>query len=232
MVTIIGSNHKIPQKKFIREVIFGANDGFVSIIALVAGVAGGTSDNSIILLAGMAGIFAGTISMGMGAYLAAKSQKEMYEKEIAQEKIELKNQRKKEINELYEIYRKKGFKGKTLKDIVRVISSNQKVMLDVMLKEELGLESEFQSPSNAGLVAGLSFLAAGFVPVLPFFFSLENPLFASIILTSIILLIVGAIKTIFTGKKIIASALETLIVGAIATLVTYGVGTLFGLTGI
>lgn len=232
MVTIIGSNHNIPKKKFIREIIFGANDGFVSIIALVAGVAGGTSDNSIILLAGMAGIFAGTISMGMGAYLAAKSQKEMYEKEIAQEKRELKTQPKKELKELYEIYRKKGFKGKTLKDIVKVISSNDKVMLDVMLKEELGLESDFQNPINAGLLAGLSFLVSGFVPVLPFFFFIANPLTISIILTSLILLLVGAVKTIFTGKQIIVSAFETLVVGAIATLITYGVGTLFGVTGI
>src|SRR3989338_8449736 len=194
MTSIIGSDHGIPRKKFIKEVIFGANDGFVSILALVAGVAGGTSDYAIIRLAGMAGIFAGTISMGMGAYIASKSEKEMYEKEIASEKEEFNLQPKKEKEELYEIYRKKGFKGKLLHDVVKVISSNKKVMLDVMLKEELGIESDFKNPTKAGLLAGFSFFFAGLVPVFPFFLPLSHALFVSIFLTFGALFSVGAIK--------------------------------------
>ena len=214
--------------KYIRDVVFGANDGLVSVVALVTGVAGGVSNNKVVLLAGVAGAVAGAISMGLGAYISNKSQIDFFKTEIDKEKHELEHEPEKETMELREIYANKGFKGKDLDKAVKIISSNKKVMLDVMIKEELGLDTDFNNPYLAGILSGVAFILGSIVPVLPFFFQTSLALTISIIASLIGLFILGALKTIVVKKNPFELGIESVAVGGLAMIVTYYVGTLFG----
>ncbi len=218
--------------KYIRDIVFGANDGLVSILALVAGVAGGVSNNKIILLAGIAGTLAGAISMGIGSYISNKSQIDFFKSEIEIERKELEEEPERELEELREIYKKKGFKGKELEKIIKVISSNKEVMLDVMIKEELGLDTDFNNPLKAGVLSGIYFIFGSLPPILPFLFNLKHPLLIAIIASLTGLFILGALKTLVTRKNLFLLGLESVVIGGLAMLLTYYVGTLFGVSGI
>jgi predicted membrane protein (TIGR00267 family) len=228
---------KIPEPhlksgKYIRDVVFGANDGLVSILALVAGVAGGITNNKIILLAGIAGTIAGAISMALGAYISTKSHREYVQSEIKRERWEIDNVPEKEKKELYDFYSKKGFKGKDLDRVVEVISSNKEIMLDVMIRDELGLDTEPNNPLIAGILAGIAFLIGSLPPIIPFLFETSNALLIAIIGSLIGLFILGALKTIITKKNPLMLGLESIIVGGVAMAITYYVGTLFGVAGV
>ena len=228
---------KIPEPhlksgKYIRDVVFGANDGLVSILALVAGVAGGVANNKIILLAGIAGTIAGAISMALGAYISTKSHREYVQSEIKRERWEIDNDPEKEKKELYDFYSKKGFKGKELDNVVKVISSNKEIMLDVMVREELGLDTEPNNPLAAGTLAGAAFLVGSLPPIIPFFFEISNALLIAVIGSLIGLFILGALKTIITKKNALVLGLESIFVGGVAMAITYYVGTLFRVAGV
>ncbi|MBI5392454.1 VIT1/CCC1 transporter family protein [Candidatus Woesearchaeota archaeon] len=215
---------------YIRDVVFGANDGLVSIVALVTGVAGGVANNKIVLLAGIAGAIAGAISMGLGSYISNKSQIDFFKSEIEKEKRELDEEPEKEMEELKEIYTKKGFKGKDLEKVTKIISSNKRVMLDVMIKEELGLDVDFNNPAIAGVLSGIFFIFGSLVPVLPFFFNTSMALTISIIASLVGLFILGALKTLVVRQNPFKLGLESVIVGGIAMVITYYIGSLFGVT--
>ncbi len=172
--------HK-PQGKNLRDLIFGANDGFVSSLALVAGMSGAFTSNKVVLVAGLAGAVAGGISMALGAYLSVKSEKEYYEGELEREEREVKEVPHKEREEIRDIYRQKGFTGQDLERAVEIITSNKERWISVMMEEELKLmESDQGSPYKAGLLTGLSFFLAAMVPIIPFFFGL--PLFTALMI--------------------------------------------------
>ncbi len=212
-----------------RSLILGVNDGLVSILALVAGVTGGTSETNIIILAGIAGAIAGAISMAFGNYISVKSEIELYHSEIERERREIRNKPKEEIDEVRRIYRQKGFKGKQLDGIVKHLTANEKRWLDVMMKEELGLHHEkFESPVKLALVTGLAFIVASIIPLVPYLFlSAKTALIISIVLTSIALFGAGAAKTLFTRKSWLISGVEMLAIGMLATAVTFTIGSLF-----
>ncbi len=212
-----------------RSWILGTNDGLVSILALIAGVTGGTYDTAIIVLAGIAGAIAGAISMAFGNYISIKSEIEFYHSEIEREKREIKKKPEEEIAEVREIYRKKGFKGKQLEAIVKHLTANQKRWLDVMMKEELGLHHEkFESPVKLAIITGVAFIIASIIPIVPYFFlSAKLALVASMISTGIVLFAAGAAKTLFTRKSWAISGIEMLVIGMLATAATFTIGSLF-----
>lgn len=221
-------NHNI-NGKYIRSLIFGFNDGTVSNLALVAGLSGAMLGNKVVILGGLADMIAGAISMGLGNYIATKSQVEFYRHEYQREKEEIKTLPKLEIKEIEEIYRKKGFKGKELAMVVKRITSDKKRWVNVMMEEEMGMtRRSIENPVAVGLMTFGAFLLAAAIPVLPFF---VLPVKEALILASVtcmsLLFAVGVAKTHYTGRDWLRSGMEMVIIGAIATLASYYLGDFF-----
>lgn len=223
--------HKV-HGEWIRDVTLGANDGLVSILTLLAGVAGAATGR-VVLLAGIAGLVAGAISMGVGAYVSAKAYRAFYRKELEREIREMRELPDVEREEIREIYGRRGFRGELLDQVVDTITSDPRVWLKVMMTEELGLSAQFARPLGAAGVVFVAFIAGGAVPVLPFVF-LEGlaALVISIALTTGALLVAGAIRTRFTGERPLAAGLELVGMAAVGVAVAHAIGRLVGLSGL
>jgi predicted membrane protein (TIGR00267 family) len=214
----------------VRDMIFGANDGLVSTLAFVAGVFGAITNPSIILLSGIAELFAGTISMAVGSYQSAKSEIEVLEKESQRKKVKKGTTAEEERNELIKFYQTEGFKKGEAESIVERIFKEKELPTQADTIEKLGFApEELGSPIKAGVLCGMSFGLAALVPILPFAFPISSweALIASIIGTMVTLFGVGAMKTIFSRKNWIWSGLEMMVIGASAAAITYMIGTLF-----
>jgi predicted membrane protein (TIGR00267 family) len=213
----------------VRDMIFGANDGLVSTLAFVVGAFGAFTDPYIVLLTGIAELFAGTISMAVGSYQSSKSELEVLERESQRKKIKGKTPEE-ERAELIKFYESEGFKRKEAEAIVDRIAEEKEMPTQVGALEELGLApEELGSPVKAGLLCGVSFGLAALVPILPFAFPIGawEALIASVIGTVATLFGVGAMKTIFSRKSWVRSGLEMMVIGASAAVITYIIGTLF-----
>ena len=211
---------------YLREIVFGFNDGLVTVLASVVAVSIAVQEARIVIIAGLAAAFASAISMALGGYLSTKSQIEFYNREIEKEKREIETNPKFERAEIEELCRRKGFKEKEVKIIANRICSNKELWLKTMAEEELGLIQErFDNPKVVGLSIGIADLIAGFIPIIPFFaLPLGLGLYMSVVFSFFFLFIVGAFKTKFTGKNWFKSGAETLLIGLIATLVSYFLG--------
>jgi len=210
----------------VRDVIFGANDGLVSILALVAGVYGAIIESHPILIAGVAGAVAGAISMGAGAYLSSKSEKEVTEKEGERKGIRKKRTPEEEKEELVRFYQVRGFKIQEAEAIASRVASGMEARSEYTIGEEVGLTSEESwPPIKAGILTGLSFAVVSIIPVLPFAFMEVTPAVITAVIASVATLFgVGASKAIFTRKSWIRSGLEMMAIGALAAAATYAIG--------
>jgi predicted membrane protein (TIGR00267 family) len=217
----------------VRDMIFGANDGLVSTLAFVAGVFGAITDPYIILLSGIAELFAGTISMAAGAYQSSKSELEVLERESQRKKVKKGRTPKEEREELIKFYQDEGFKRGEAEAIVNRIAEQKELPTQAGTLEELGLEpEELGNPVKAGVLCGVSFGLAALVPILPFAFpalSCTDALIVSIVATVTTLFGVGAMKTMFSRKNWVRSGLEMMVIGASAAAITYMIGKLFSL---
>jgi VIT1/CCC1 family predicted Fe2+/Mn2+ transporter len=214
----------------LRAVVFGVNDGLVSNFSLVMGVAGGTSNNSVVVLAGIAGLVAGAFSMASGEWISIRSQRELYENELRIEQEELRAFPEEERDELEMIYRAKGISPEAAHTLVDTIMNRKDVALDTLAREELGID-----PATLGspwVAAGSSFAAfalGGVLPVLPFLFgSGAAPTIVAAALSLVALFAVGAATSIFTGRHAGRSGLRMALIGAVVATITYGIGTLVG----
>lgn len=210
----------------VRDVIFGANDGLVSILALVAGVYGAITESHPILIAGIAGAVAGAISMGAGAYLSAKSEKEVTEKESDRKGIKRKGTPGEEKVNLVKFYQLRGFKKEEAAAIADRVALKMEAGETYTLGEELGLTSEESwPPTKAALFTGLSFAVVSVIPILPFAFMEVNPAVITAAIASIAcLFIVGASKAIFSRKSWVRSGIEMMAIGMLASVITYAIG--------
>ena len=210
----------------VRDVIFGANDGLVSILALVAGVYGAITESYPILIAGIAGAVAGAISMGAGAYLSSKSEKEMTDKESERKGIRKKGTSEKEREELVRYYQKRGFKRQEAEAVASRVSTSLELTSKYTLGQEIGLTSEESwPPIKAAAFTGLSFAIVSLIPILPFAFMRVNPAVITAAIASIAcLFVVGASKATFTRQSWIRSGLEMMAIGALASAATYAIG--------
>ena len=217
----------------VRDMIFGANDGLVSTLAFVAGVFGAITDPYIVLLSGIAELFAGTISMAAGSYQSSKSELEVLERESQRKKVKKGRTPEEEREELIKFYQAEGFKRGEAEAIVDRVAGEKELSTQVGTLEELGLApEELGNPVKAGVLCGVSFGLAALVPILPFAFqalSCTDALIASIVATVATLFGVGAMKTIFSRKSWVRSGLEMMVIGAFAAAITYMIGTLFSL---
>jgi len=210
----------------VRDVIFGANDGLVSILALVAGVYGAITESHPILIAGIAGAVAGAISMGAGSYLSAKSEKEVTEKESDRKGIKRRGNPEEEKEKLVRFYQARGFKKRDAEAVADRVAQQMESRESYTLGEELGLTSEESwPPTKAALFTGLSFAVVSLIPILPFTFMEVNPAVITAAIASIAcLFIVGASKAIFSRKNWVRSGIEMMAIGALASVVTYAIG--------
>lgn len=220
----------------VGDFVYGAIDGSVTTFAVVSGVAGASLSANIVIILGVANLLADGLSMAVGNYLSSKSEQEYARHERQREEWEVENVPDGEKEEIRQIYRKKGFKGPLLEGVVKTITSDKKVWVDTMMKEELGLIEGQASPMKKGLVTFVSFLLVGSIPLLSYvggiFFEplRENAYMISVVLTAIAFFFVGSAKVHVTGKNWFKSGLETLLVGGLAAVVAYGVG--FALRGL
>ena len=212
---------------FLREFIFGLNDGLVSTLSLLAGLSGAVVANNIIILGGLAEIVAGSISMGLGAYISTKSEVEYFENQIKNEKKQIANIPNIEIKEIKEIYRKKGFNSKEVNLIVNKIVKNKNTWLDTLIHEKIGIGEEFDDPKKMGLINGFAFVLGGLFPIFPFLFIDKiNPLLVGTLFALTILFIIGVIKSRYTGRNWFTSGFELSFICLLAATLSYFAGRL------
>jgi VIT1/CCC1 family predicted Fe2+/Mn2+ transporter len=219
----------------IRNVIYGLNDGLTATLGVLAGVGGATVDPHVVLVGGLAAMTASGASMAGGAYLATKSQREIYEDQLAREAAEIEAMPEFERQELKGIYRAKGLTEKEAETIVDRITKDKEIWLDTQAREELGLDAgQFENPVREAAVAGVATLFGGLIPVVGYLIGRTiagpRPLLA-LIITAVIcvacLFLMGSARTFFTGKNALRSGLEMTLVGSVVAVITYGVGYVF-----
>ncbi|HEX6123006.1 MAG TPA: VIT1/CCC1 transporter family protein [Ktedonobacterales bacterium] len=219
---------------WIGDAIYGANDGLGAVFGIVSGVAGATGGSSqTVLIAGLAGMLASALSMGSGAYLATKSEREIYQAEIARERAEIEADPEEEKEELALFYQLKGFTEEESRALAERLSAQPEAFLSALAHEELGLsEGSFPNPLLSAASAAVSTGIGAFIPIIPFFFlgGLVAVLWAAGISLAAHFA-VGAAKTLITGRSWLASGGEMTIVGAVEAAITYGLGTLFHVAG-
>jgi VIT1/CCC1 family predicted Fe2+/Mn2+ transporter len=215
----------------VRDVVIGMADGLTVPFALAAGLAAAVSSTKVIVTAGLAEIVAGAVAMGLGGYLAARTDAEHYASEQAREGWEIDNLRDKEVREVTDIFRDYGLTGETLATVVGALTADRKRWLDFMMRFELGLEAPDpkRAPISAGTIAG-SYLVGGLIPLTPYILTASIPgAFAySVGFTGLALIVFGGIKGHFTGINKAKSALQTLLVGGLAAAAAYGLAHAFG----
>jgi VIT1/CCC1 family predicted Fe2+/Mn2+ transporter/rubrerythrin len=219
---------------WVADAIYGANDGLGAVFGIVSGVAGATDvagggSTNFVLLSGFAGMIASAVSMGSSAYLAAKSEREVYEGEMHRERQELEENPEEEIEELSLMYQLRGFSEEEANDLAQRLSEQPEEFLKIKGAEELGLsEMSFPSPWRSMASGGLSTLIGAFIPLIPFFFwGGMTAVVASFILSLVAHFAVGAAKSIITVRIWWKSGMEMAVVGMIVAVVTYGLGLLF-----
>jgi vacuolar iron transporter family protein len=223
--------HRSAAGNALRAAVLGANDGLVSNLSLVMGVAGAAAAERTILLTGLAGLVAGACSMAMGEWLSVTSTRELYQRQIATEAAELEQSPEEEMEELALIYQAKGLSEAEAQNLARRLLSQKDVALDTLVREELGIDPK-KLGGSAWTAAGTSFalFALGAIfPVVPFLFlSGFSAIVASLALSGLALATVGAATALFTGRGVLFSAARQLGIGYAAALVTYGIGRFAG----
>jgi vacuolar iron transporter family protein len=214
----------------VRDVVIGMADGLTVPFALAAGLAAAVTSTHVIVTAGLAEIVAGAIAMGLGGYLAARTDVEHYIAEQARENWELDNLRDKEIQEVADVFEGYGLTGDVLQSAVAAITSDRKRWLDFMMHFELGLEKPDpkRAPISAGTIA-VSYVVGGLIPLAPYIvLSKISEAFAySVGFTAVALLLFGGIKGQFTGISRAKSAAQTLLVGGLAAAAAYALAHAF-----
>ena len=219
------------EGNFLREIVFGANDGLVSNVALVAGIAGGTNDPKIILLGGIAGLVAGAISMSLGAYVSSKSEHEFREAEEQRERWEVEHMRDAELQETRHIFRLKGITGPLLDEVVEAVSRDHEQWIKLMMTEELGFPNEPPKPKVAAMIMGIAFAIAATFPVAPYLVTEGNAaLIASVSLTAAALFGVGALRASLTSGSMARKGVEMVALGGFAVIAANLIGRLVGVT--
>lgn len=244
---ILSGNHKISGNQLarfekrhrsvggnaLRAAVLGGNDGLVSNFSLVMGFAGAVNGSQEVLLAGLAGLLAGALSMAMGEWISVKSSQELYENQMAVEMEELEHNPEGEERELALIYQTKGIPEAQAKEMAREIMTNKEHAHDVLVREELGIQAdELKGSAMEAAVASFVFFAIGaIVPVFPFFIlNGTQAILLSATMSAVGLFVIGAAITLFTGRSVWFSGFRQVLFGLAAAAVTYGVGSLIGVS--
>jgi VIT1/CCC1 family predicted Fe2+/Mn2+ transporter len=219
----------------LRAAVFGVNDGLVSNASLIMGVAGASGpsgSDTVIMLAGIAGLLAGAFSMAAGEYLSVRSQREMYEYQIGLERDELEQYPAEEAAELALIFQAKGLEREEARRLSEKLIADPDQALDTLTREELGLNpDELGSPWGAALFSFFSFASGALLPLLPFLVTTGAPaLFSAMGMTAVALFAVGAALSLFTGRHALTGGLRMLAIGSAAGGATYLIGKALGVS--
>src|SRR5580765_5617458 len=211
---------------WIGDAIYGVNDGLGAVFGIVSGMAGYTGGSEVVLAAGLAGTLASALSMGAGAYLSSKSERELYESEVSRERAEIEEDPHEEMLELELFYQLKGFSPEESRAMAERIHKEPAQFLRTLVHEELGLSEEtFPSPWRSTLSATISTAVGGFIPIIPFFFVVGMPaVIASFVISTLAHFAVGASKALVTTRSWWATGTEMTVVGILEAALTFGLG--------
>jgi VIT1/CCC1 family predicted Fe2+/Mn2+ transporter len=218
---------RVAKRGRIREVVFGAQDGLLSTLALVTGVRGADATRYTILVAGLSGALAGTVSMALGAYVAAKSQRDVFAAELSREREQLERRPHVEVVELADILQSEGLAYDAARRAAEAIATNPEAMLKTMAEKELGIRYEPPgSPLDDAVTMGTSFVLGAAVPVLPYLFLAPTAgLVLSVLLTLGTLFVMGVVKARLAGEGWLRSGAEIAGLAGAAAALAYVVGT-------
>ncbi len=227
------SKHRSVGGNALRAAVLGGNDGLVSNFSLVMGIAGATSGQSGVLLAGVAGLLAGALSMALGEWISVKSSQELYENQMQLEKEEIETNPEGEERELALIYMAKGIPEEQAQKMASEIMLDTAHAHEVLVKEELGINPEELKGSamEAAIYSFILFAIGAVIPVLPFFFTTGmTAILISVACSAAGLFLIGSAITLFTGKSIWYSGFRQVLFGLIAAAITFGIGKLIGVS--
>lgn len=215
-----------------RAAVFGVSDGLVTNVSLILGVAGGDAHGGFVRLAGMAGLIAGSLSMAAGEYNSMRVQRELLERELEMERVELHRNPNVEQAELAQIYQSRGISPDRALALAGEMMSNPEQALATHAREELGIDpGELGSPEAAAGASFVSFAVGAFVPLVPWLFSVGTaPLVASIILALVASVILGAVIARFTDRSAWRTVARQLVLTAAAAAVTFAIGKAIGVS--
>lgn len=216
---MIHTENHLRNSDFITDVVIGMSDGLTVPFALAAGISSTVNSNHIVITAGVAEIIAGSIAMGLGGYLAGRTEIEHYYSELKREWDEVENLPEKEKEEVKEIFQDFGFSEESQNMLVNELSKNKIKWVDFMMKFELGLEkpNKYRATTSA-LTIGISYIIGGIIPLVPYYFT-NTPiegLKISAALTLACLFLFGYFKSKATGQPLLSGALKVMVIGAIA----------------
>jgi VIT1/CCC1 family predicted Fe2+/Mn2+ transporter len=208
----------------VRDVVLGMSDGLTVPFALAAGLSGAVASSRVILVAGVAELAAGAIAMGLGGYLAAKSEADTWRSELKREYEEVKDVPAEEQEEVRKVFRAWGLAGDTLEAATHAVSADHDRWVDFMMREELNLsEPDPKRARVSALTIGGSYVAGGAIPLAPYLLGMPvtRALAASVVVTLLALAVFGAFKGKLTGRPLVSEALRTVFVGALASGAAY-----------
>jgi VIT1/CCC1 family predicted Fe2+/Mn2+ transporter len=224
------TEHHFTATEAVRDVVIGMSDGLTVPFALAAGLSGAKVGTSVVVLAGLAEIAAGSIAMGLGGYLAARTDQEHYQSELQREITETHEKPEQEAAEVAEVFQNWGLTDEQIGPIVTAIRSDEKRWVDFMMRYELGLEEPDpkRALQSAATIAA-SYIAGGFIPLAPYFFidDIQQALLASVGVTITALAIFGCIKARFTGIPMWRGGLQTTMIGGLAAAAAFAIARLF-----
>jgi len=225
--------HRDVQDGTARAAVFGISDGLVSNVSLILGIAGASTDPSIIRIAGISGLLAGAVSMAAGEYVSLQAQKELVERELLIERKSIDTNLEDETEELKSIYEERGLDPDLAEEVARQIMSNSEIALEVHIREELGVNPEqLGSPIRAAGSSFVAFSFGAFVPLVPWLLGEGNAaIWVSAISGIMCTALVGGVLARLSGRSIIKTSLRQMSVAAAACSATYLIGSLIG-TGI
>lgn len=234
---IRSEHHKGKFSHYLREVVYGGNDGIVTTFAVVAGFAGAQKDPATsavpmvaVLLFGLANLLADGISMSLGSFLSLRADQDVYHSEQLKEAYEIRANPGQEFIETVEILRKKGYSQTDAKAMTRLYQKNKTYWAEFMMKDELEMPNPFQeNPLSSALATFFAFVLFGAIPILPFaIFTHTTSLFGvSVLFTAGALILLGILRSQVGGRSTARALVETILVGGISAFVAYAVGTLF-----
>ncbi len=230
-LALLEGRHRAGGGNALRAAVLGANDGLVSNLSLVMGVAGAELNNSAILITGLAGLLAGAISMALGEWLSVQSSRELYKHQIGIEKAELSAAPEEEAEELALIYEARGLPKAEAQSMAMHIINDPKTAIEALAREELNVDpSELGGSAwEAAITSFFLFSVGAVIPVLPYaFLSGITAVAVSMVLSAVGLFIIGSGITLFTGRSVAYSGTRQVLFGLVAAMVTFGIGRLIG----
>jgi vacuolar iron transporter family protein len=225
-------HHRNIQGGAARAAVFGVSDGLVSNLALVLGMAGAGPAPSVVRLAGLVGLVGGAFSMAAGEYVSMKAQKELLERELEIERVEIARRPDNERRELAQIYRSRGVAADVADRLATEMMADPELALETHAREELGIDpGELGSPVQSATSSFAAFAVGAVVPVVPWFFGGGGAAVAASIVAGVLAaLVIGILLARFTERPVVPSAVRQLVIAALAAGVPYGIGSLVGVT--